>query len=74
MDDADDASTNSWTGGDSHFGLFGALDHRSAYYSDLFIEPLLVEETAPEPQGEIEADYLRTQALFDLRILSLIHI
>jgi hypothetical protein len=61
---ADDESTatNSWTAQNSRFGLFDCLDHRSGYYEDSFPEPLLLDDTSPEPDGEIELNYLHTAA------------
>jgi hypothetical protein len=60
--DDDESITNSWTLQNSRFGLFNALDHRSGYYNDAFPEPLLVDETGPEPEGELEFSYLHTEA------------
>ena len=47
------AGTNSLVAPDSHFGLFNWLDHRSAYYRDFFPQPLLVEDTGLEEDGEL---------------------
>jgi hypothetical protein len=62
--DEDDAlaGTNVWTSQNSRFGPFGVLDHRSAYYQDGFPEPILIEQTEPEPEGEVELSYLHTEA------------
>ena len=62
MADDDDTTTNSWTLQNSRFGVFDALDHRSGYYTDAFPEPLLIDETGPEPEGELEFSYLHTEA------------
>lgn len=62
MADDDDTTTNSWTTQNSRFGLFDALDHRSGYYADAFPEPLIVDETGPEPDGELEFNCLHTEA------------
>lgn len=61
---ADDESTvtNSWTPQNSRFGLFDCLDHRSGYYEDSFPEPLLLDDTGLEPDGEVELNYLHTEA------------
>jgi hypothetical protein len=56
------AGTNSLVAPDSHFGLFNWLDHRSAYYRDFFPEPLLVEDTGLEEDGEFEFGSLHTEA------------
>ena len=59
-DDDDTPTTNSWTQGNARFGLFDGLDHRSVYYKDIFPEPLLLDETGLEPDGELELNYLHT--------------
>lgn len=46
----------------SRFGFFDCLDHRSGYYQDAFPEPLLLDETSLEPDGELELNYLHTGA------------
>jgi len=56
------SGTNSLGVSDSRFGLFNALDHRSAYYQDFFPTPLLMDETSLEQDGEIELNSLHTQA------------
>lgn len=61
-DDAAQTGTNSLTASDSRFGLFDALDHRSAYYGEFFPQPLLVEDTGLEQDGELEFSSLHTQA------------
>ena len=43
-------------------GLFGGLDARSAYQQEFFPQPLLVEDTGVEPDGELEFSSLHTQA------------
>jgi hypothetical protein len=42
-------------------GIFGGLDHRSAYFQDFFPQPLLVDDTGLE-EGELEFASLHTQA------------
>ena len=61
---ADDeiTTTNSWTPQNSRFGLFDCLDHRSGYYEDSFPQPLLLDDTSLEPDGELESEYLHTAA------------
>jgi hypothetical protein len=56
------ADTNSLVTADSRFGLFDWLDHRSAYYQDFFPQPLLVDDTSLEQDGELEFSSLHTQA------------
>jgi hypothetical protein len=60
--DSDDETTvtNSWTQGDARFGPFGVLDRRSVYFRDAFPQPLLVDDTAMEQEGEAELNYLHT--------------
>jgi hypothetical protein len=61
---ADDkpAATNALTAQSDSFGLFGWLDHRSAYnHEESFPQPLLVDDTSIE-EGEIELSYLHTAA------------
>jgi hypothetical protein len=60
--DDETAATNSWTSQNSRFGLFDTLDHRSGYYQDSFPQPLLLDDTSLEPEGELELDYLHTAA------------
>ena len=60
--DDETTTTNSWTPQDARFGLFDLLDHRSGYYNDSFPEPLLLDETDLEPDGELELNYLHTSA------------
>lgn len=60
-DDENTTTTNSWTVGNSRFGLFDCLDHRSGYYQDCFPQPLLVDDTSLE-DGELELNYLHTAA------------
>lgn len=55
-------TTNSWTPQNSRFGLLDSLDHRSGYYEDSFPEPLLLDDTGLEPEGELELNYLHTAA------------
>ncbi len=62
MGDEEATATNVWTPQNSRFGIFDALDHRSGYYQDSFPEPLLVDETAAEPEGELEVNSLHTEA------------
>ncbi len=56
------AGTNSLVAPDSHYGLFNRLDHRSAYYREFFPQPLLVDDTGLEPDGEAEFGSWHTQA------------
>lgn len=56
------AGTNSLVAPNSRFGLFNGLDHRSAYYQDFFPQPLLVDDTGLEEDGEVEFGSLHTQA------------
>lgn len=56
------AGTNSLAASDSRFGLFDWLDHRSAYNREFFPQPLLVDDTSLEPDGELEFSSLHTQA------------
>jgi hypothetical protein len=44
------------------FGMGDWLDHRSAYYEDFFPQPLLVDDTGLEPEGELEFNSLITRA------------
>ena len=62
MADDDTTATNSWTPENSRFGLFNSLDHRSGYYEDCFPEPLLMDETSLEPNGELELTSWHTEA------------
>jgi len=55
-------STNSLAGLDPRFGFFDGLDHRSAYYQEAFPQPLLVDDTGLEQDGEVEFGELHTQA------------
>jgi hypothetical protein len=61
-DNDDLSTTNSWTSQNARFGLFDWLDHRSAYYQDCFPQALIVDDTSPEPEGELELSYLHTAA------------
>jgi hypothetical protein len=56
------AVTNSLIAPDSRFGLFDGLDHRSAYNQEFFPQPLLVDDTGLEQDGEIEFASLHTRA------------
>ena len=47
---------------DTRFGLFDWLDHRSAYYAEFFPQPLLVDDTGLESDGELEFSSLSTRA------------
>ncbi len=62
MADDEVTATNIWTSQNSRFGVFNALDHRSGYFLDSFPEPLLVEETTAEAEGELEVNSLHTEA------------
>jgi hypothetical protein len=55
------ADTNSIPA-DSRFGWFDLLDHRSAYLHEFFPQPLLVDDTSLESEGELEFNYLHTGA------------
>lgn len=46
----------------ARFGLFDWLDHRSAYYAEFSPQPLLVDDTGLESDGELEFSSLSTQA------------
>jgi len=46
----------------SRYGLFNWLDHRSAYSQDFFPQPLLLDDTSLETDGELEFNFLHTQA------------
>lgn len=65
-DDDDDkpaataAATNSVNGGNTRYGLFDWLDHRSAYTQEVFPEPFLVDDMALE-DNEIELTYMHTK-------------
>jgi hypothetical protein len=56
------AGPNSLVAPDSHCGLFDWLDHRSAYCQEFFPQPLLVDDTGLEKDGELEFGSLHTQA------------
>lgn len=56
------AGTNSAIATDSRHGLFDWLDHRSAYNQEFFPQPLLVDDTGLEKDGELEFGSLHTQA------------
>jgi hypothetical protein len=56
------AGTNSLAAPDSRYGLFDRLDHRSAYDQDFFPQPLLVDDTGLETDGELEFGSLNTRA------------
>jgi len=62
QDAAATTGTNSLTAPDGRFGLFDELDHRSVYYQEFFPQPLLVDDTGLEQDGELESSYLHTQA------------
>jgi hypothetical protein len=62
------ASTNEQTApvsvessGDTRYGLFNGLDHRSQYGMGVFPEPFLVDDSDYEP-GEARLDWLHTRA------------
>ena len=61
-DQATLASTNSLVAPDARFGLFDGLDHRSAYNQEFFPQPLLVDDTGLEQDGELEFNSLNTCA------------
>ena len=61
-DDVAATATNSLATADSRFGLFDWLDHRSAYNQEFFPQPLLVDDTGLEQDGELEFSSLHTQA------------
>jgi hypothetical protein len=56
------AGTNAVVATDPRFGLLDGLDHRSAYYEEFFPQPLLVDDTGLEPDGELEFASLSTRA------------
>jgi hypothetical protein len=60
MADDETPTINAWTPQNSRFGAFDCLHHRSGYYQDSFPEPLLLEETSWEPEGELELNFLHT--------------
>jgi hypothetical protein len=65
MADNDDmvmSATNSLATTDSRFGVFDWLDHRSAYNQEFFPQPLLVDDTGLETEGEAEFSSLNTRA------------
>ena len=49
-------------GADPAFGLFDWLDHRSAYHDEFFPQPLMVDDTELEQDGEVEFSSLHTRA------------
>ena len=55
-------STNSLVAPDARFGLFDGLDRRSAYNHEFFPQPLLVDDTSLEQDGELEFYSLNTRA------------
>jgi hypothetical protein len=59
-----DASTGTGAGATTapRFGLFDWLDHRSAYYEEFFPQPLIVDDTGLERDGELELSSLTTRA------------
>jgi hypothetical protein len=61
-DQATLASTNSLVAPDARFGLFDGLDHSSAYNHEFFPQPLLVDDTGMEQDGELEFNSLNTRA------------
>jgi hypothetical protein len=63
MADADDSptGTNS-TMAAAADGPFGWLDQRSVYSQEFFPQPLLVDDTGLETDGELELSFLHTQA------------
>jgi hypothetical protein len=61
-DDVTLSVTNSPAAPDSRFGFFDALDHRSAYYQEFFPQPLLVDDSGLEQDGELKFSSLHTQA------------
>jgi len=61
--DADSLSSlRSTSATDSNGGLFDWLDSRSAYNQEFFPQPLLVDDTSLEKDGELELNSLHTQA------------
>ena len=56
------AGTNSAAATDSRGGLFDWLDTKSAYNQEFFPQPLLVDDTSLEKEGELEFSSLHTQA------------
>ena len=61
-DEVSAAGTNSVMAMDSRYGLFDWLDRRSAYNQEFFPQPLLVDDTGLEKDGELEFGSLHTQA------------
>jgi hypothetical protein len=61
-DQAAPSGTNSVVAPHARFGLFDGLDHRSAYNQEFFPQPLLVDDTGLEQDGELEFNFLHTQA------------
>ncbi len=49
------------TSGDTRYGLFNGLDHRSTYGLGVYPEPFLVDDSDFEP-GELRLDWLHTEA------------
>src|SRR5207302_9204555 len=46
---------------ESHYGLFGLLDHRSSYGEGVFPEPFLIDDSDLET-NELRLDWLRADA------------
>ena len=61
--DEDDASPNTpiSSTGNTHYGLFGLLDHRSSYGRDVFPDPFLVEDSDLE-ESALRLDWFHTKA------------
>jgi hypothetical protein len=61
-DDDSPAGTHSTMAAEAQDGLFGWLDPHSAYRQEFFPQPLLVDDTCLETDGELELNSLHTQA------------
>jgi hypothetical protein len=61
-DQASLSASNSPAAMNPRFGLFDGLDHRSAYNQEFFPQPLLVDDTGLESEGELEFASLNTRA------------
>jgi hypothetical protein len=59
LSSARDAAAGSESEGEGAYGLFGWLDHRSAYGKEAFPEPFLIDPTDLE-ENEARLDWLRT--------------
>jgi hypothetical protein len=64
MADESTSSTNDQSAAETRLGggIFGWLDPQSAYSQEFFSQPLLVDDTGLEKDGELELNYLHTSA------------